>query len=94
MSPRGRDSDRLARLEAKVTGESRRTTREVDLSNDIHDQLASSIDKLTRIVEAQEKRTRTLELTIARGFGALGVIVIVSQVVVPLLFQIVTGAQP
>lgn len=64
--------------------------RELEVAQAIHASMDRSVGKLTTIVEHQTDRLDTLDRTVARGLGALAVILVLTNLLLPVLTRLLT----
>jgi hypothetical protein len=87
-------SDRVTRLEVLMDGLGRQLSRELEVSGQIHISIDKSIVALTTIVSKQDDRIDAvdgrldrIEIAIARGLGAVAVIVLLANILIPQILK-------
>lgn len=75
--------ERVARLEVMMDAVNHQLGRELAVSRDIHASIERSIDRMTELVEKQDRRLDILERNIAWAIGAFAVVIFIVNLVAP-----------
>ncbi len=80
-------AERVARLEVGLADLTRQISRELDVASSIHEATERSINRLTNLAEKLDARQDRVERQIARLLGALGVLVVVVNLLAPVVLR-------
>jgi len=76
-------SERMARTEAVLERLLVQNQRELEINTDIHKQLTTLLDRQSTQIEEVDERIDRIEITVAKAFGALAVVVFLANLLAP-----------